>query len=75
MPREIALRPVWDDDAEMWVAHGDGVGPVARAKTRAALKKKLDEIVPDLLRADSVFGEDDEDEVPLWLLAEMEAEK
>ena len=76
MPREIIMRPLWDDDAEMWVAHGDGVGPVARAKTRKALKKKVEEVVPDLLYADSAFDEDDsQDEVPLWLLAEQENKK
>jgi predicted RNase H-like HicB family nuclease len=68
--REFKVTAFWDQEASVWVAESQDVpGLVTEADTVEQLVAKLRTMVPELLEANGVLGNDVED-VPIRLIAE-----
>lgn len=61
----------WDDEAGVWVADSDDVpGLATGAETMDALIEKLKVVVPELLEANGLLGDDAGADVPIQVRAE-----
>jgi len=66
----IHIKAIWDKDAQVWVATSEDVpGLVTEADTLEQLIKKLQVIIPELLKANGLLG-NNETKVPFHLLSE-----
>ena len=64
--KPLFIRAEWDDEAQVWVATSDDVpGLVTEEDTLEALIRKLKIVIPELLEANGLIGEN---EVPFELL-------
>ena len=69
--KAVSVRALWDDEAKVWVATSDDVpGLATEAPTLEELSKKLQVIVPELLRANMLIPDGEAFEIPLHLLSE-----
>jgi predicted RNase H-like HicB family nuclease len=67
----IEVRAVWDHEASVWVATSDDVpGLVTEADNAEELVRKLQAMIPDLLRANGLLHECRPLPIPLHLLCE-----
>jgi hypothetical protein len=57
MKKTYKIEALWDDEAKVWVAQGINIpGLCTEAPTMEKLMKKLDVMVPELLKANGMFG-------------------
>ena len=70
--KKLMVKAFWDEEAEVWVAESEDVpGLVTEAGTMEALISKLKVLIPELLEANGLFGEiDDDGQIPFHLLSE-----
>ena len=58
--RACTVEAMWDEEAGVWVATSEDIlGLVTEAETLEALRSKLIDIVPELIRENSVSTEAD----------------
>jgi len=68
--RAIYVKAIWDKNAQVWVAVSEDVpGLATEADTLEQLIKKLQVMIPELLRANGLLG-NNEDEISFHLLSE-----
>ena len=68
--RVINVRAIWDKDAQVWVAISEDVpGLVTEANTLEQLTEKLRVMIPELLEANGLLG-NDEEKILFHLLSE-----
>ncbi len=66
----IRVNALWDPDAKVWTAESDDVpGLVTEAETVEALTEKLRIIIPELLEANGITPQTDDDELPFDVIA------
>jgi len=69
--KSINVKADWDAEAGVWVATSDDVpGLVTEAATAEELMKKLQIMIPELLRANGLIQDYDRIDIPLHLLYE-----
>jgi len=69
--KTIHVKAIWDNEAEVWVAESDDVpGLITEAGASDRLIEKLRVLIPELLEANGMLGQDDESEIPFHLLRE-----
>ena len=58
MKKIYTVKATWDDEAKVWVAEGVNIrGLCTEAPTMEKLMKKLDVVVPELLKANGLLGD------------------
>lgn len=69
----LKVQAFWDEEAQVWWASSDDVpGLATEAPTREELVRKLQIIIPELLDANGVADEDN-DEIPFELVSSLTA--
>ena len=67
----VCVKANWDKEVQVWVATSEDVpGLVTEAETLEQLIKKLQIMIPELLQANGLLGEDEQYEIPFRLLSE-----
>ncbi|WP_018231918.1 DUF1902 domain-containing protein [Thioalkalivibrio thiocyanodenitrificans] len=71
MATVIRINALWDPDAKVWAAESDDVpGLVTEADTIEALTEKLRVLIPELLEANGITPQTENDELPFEVIAE-----
>ena len=68
--RVVYVKAIWDEEAQVWVATSEDVpGLATEADTLEQLIKKLQVMIPELLKANGLVG-NNESEISFHLLSE-----
>jgi predicted RNase H-like HicB family nuclease len=71
MAAVIRIHALWDPDAKVWTAESEDVpGLVTEADTIEALTEKLRVLIPELLKANGITPQTENDELPFDVIAE-----
>jgi len=69
--KEIKIKAMWDTEAEAWIAVSDDVpGLVTEAETSEQLVRKLRILIPELLEANGLLKDAEQEDVPFHLFSD-----
>ncbi len=69
--KEIKIKAMWDMEAQVWIALSDDVpGLVTEAETSEQLVHKLRILIPELLEANGLLKDAEQEDIPFHLSSE-----